>query len=200
MDKKLRILAAADLHGDVGVAEQLARKALDERVDLVVLAGDVYGYAQSGGGILRPFREMGQKVLFVPGNCDFDEDVEDLGEVGKNLDGYYVTYGGVGIVGIGSRNWKLAHDSDDFVRLGELFARMGSGKRVLVSHLHAEGTRAEDFGFEGWSGDFVLRAAVEMLQPDVLISGHVHEAEGIRDRIGKTEVIQVGKGGEVIEL
>jgi len=200
MRKKLKILAAGDLHGDVEVARRLSDKGRREKVDLVVLAGDIYGYDGGVGGILSPFREAGQKVLFVPGNCDFDEDVEELSLVGKNLDGCYVTYDGVGFAGVGCANWKLAHDAEDLARVSEVFSRMKSGKKILVSHLHAEGTRAEDFGFEGWCGDFVLRTAVEILQPDLLISGHIHEAEGVRDMVGRTEVVQVGKDGEILEI
>lgn len=199
-NKKLRILAAGDLHGDLGVAKKLAEKGKREKVDLVVLAGDVYGYGKSGGGILEPFEEAGQKVLFVPGNCDFDEEVVEMSKVGKNLAGYYVTYGGVGIAGVGNANWKLWLESEDLKSISENLARMKTKKKVLVSHLHAEGTRAEEFGFEGWNGDFVLRAAVEMFQPDLLISAHIHEAEGVRDRVGKTEVVQVGKEGEILEI
>lgn len=200
MNKKLRILAAGDLHGDEEVVRRLSKKAAREKVDLVVLAGDIYGYEKGKGGILKPFSDAGQKVLFVPGNCDFDEEVVDLSKVGKNLDGYYVSYKGVGIAGIGSRNWKLAHDAEDLVKVDEVLSRMRVKKKILVSHLHAEGTRAEAYGFAGWSGDFVLRSAVEMLQPDVLISAHIHEAEGVRDRVGKTEVVQVGREGEVLEI
>lgn len=40
MSKKLRILAAADLHGSLDIAEKLSKKGLKEKVVLVVLVGD----------------------------------------------------------------------------------------------------------------------------------------------------------------
>ena len=40
MEKKLKILAAGDLHGDFDVAKKLLAKAKRSKVDLVVLAGD----------------------------------------------------------------------------------------------------------------------------------------------------------------
>ena len=175
----------------------LAEKGRREKVDLVVLAGDVYGYGKGKGGILKPFAEMKQKVLFVPGNCDFDEEVVEMSKVGKNLVGYYVTYNGVGIAGIGSKNWKLAHDAEDLAKVSEVFAKMKSDKKILVSHLHAEGTLAE---FSGVPGESVLRKVVKEFNPDFLISAHIHEAEGVRDRVGKTEVVQVGKEGEILEI
>ena len=197
MGKKLRILAAGDLHGDIGIARMLSKKAKKEKVDLVVLAGDIYGYDEGDEGILDSFRKAGQKVVFVPGNCDFDEECKILGRLGKNIHNYYVTYKGVGIAGIGNPNWKLSLDDEDLSGIKKNFERMKPKKRILVSHLHAEGTAAE---FSGIPGEKVLRKAVKDFKPDLLISAHIHEAEGIEDKIGKTKVVQVGRRGKILEI
>ena len=200
MSKKLRILAAGDLHGDLDIAKRLSKKGKREKVDLVVLAGDIYGYTEGKPGILKPFQDAGQKVVFVPGNCDFDEEHEMLKQEGKSIHNYYVTYGGVGIVGIGSPNWKLSLDDSDLSEIKRNFNMMKPAKRILVSHLHPEGTNAELFGFFGGTGDEVLRKAVKEFKPDLLISAHIHEAEGIEDKIGKTRVVQVGRKGKILEI
>jgi len=122
MRKKLKILAAADLHGSLDIAKILATKGEQEKVDLVVLAGDLSGYHEMNENILEPFNKIGQKVLFVPGNWDFDEECEVLREGGKSIHNYYVTYKGVGIVGIGSPNWKMSLDSKDFERMKKSFS------------------------------------------------------------------------------
>ncbi|MDH3353267.1 MAG: metallophosphoesterase [Nanoarchaeota archaeon] len=196
-EKKLRILAAGDLHGNFNIAKKLSEKAKKEKVDLVVLAGDVYGYEEGDEGILEPFYRAKQKVLFVPGNCDFDKDCIELSKHGRNIHNYYVTYNGVGIAGIGSQNWKLSLNQEDFNRIKGNFERMRSNKKILVSHLHSEGTSAE---FSGIPGEPVLRKAVQEFKPDLLISAHIHEAEGIEDKIGKTKVIQVGRRGKILEI
>ena len=197
MGKKLRILAAGDLHGDFDIAKKLSAKAKRNKVDLVVLAGDIYGYTEGDEGILKPFVKAKQKVVFVPGNCEFDEDRVMLSKDAKEIHNYYVTYGGVGIAGIGSPNWKLSLDEEDFDSIKSNFDRMKPKKKILVSHLHAEGTGAE---FSGVPGEKVLRKAVKEFKPDLLISAHIHEAEGIEDKIGKTRVIQVGRRGKVLEI
>jgi len=197
MEKKLKILAAGDLHGDFDIAKKLSEKGKKGKVDLVVLAGDIYGYGGEGEGILSPFKEAGQKVVFVPGNLDFDENLEDLNKVGKNINNYYVSYSGVGIVGIGSPNWKLSLEKEDLKSIKENFSRMKNKKKILVSHLHAEGTKAE---LSGVPGEKVLRKAVEEFKPDLLIAAHIHEGEGIEDKIGGTRVVQVGKKGKILEI
>jgi len=196
MRKKLRILAAGDLHGSLNIAKKLSSKAKKNKVDLVVLAGDIYGYEEGKPGILEPFVKAGQKVVFVPGNCDFDEDVGMLKE-GKNIHGYYVSYGGVGIAGIGSGNWKLSLGDEDLKMIKSNFSRMKDKKRILVSHLHVAGTKAE---FSGIAGDEVLREALNEFKPDLLIAAHIHEGEGIEDVVGGTRVVQVGRGGKIIEI
>jgi len=197
MTKKLRILAAGDLHGDFDIAKKLSAKAKKNKVDLVVLAGDIYGYVDGDEGILEPFKKAGQRVVFVPGNCDFDEERAMLAKQGKDIHNYYVTYSGVGIAGIGSPNWKLRLDEKDFQNIKKNFDRMKAERKILVSHLHAEGTVAE---FSGIPGEKVLRKAVKEFKPDILISAHIHEAEGIEDKIGKTRVVQVGRRGKVLEI
>ena len=197
MSKKLRILAAADLHGSLDIAKKLSQKGKREKVDLVVLAGDVYGYEDSEEDILEPFWKAKQKVVFVPGNCDFDNECEMLSKKGKNIHNYYVTYKNVGIVGIGSPNWKLSLDDEDFVEIKRNFDKMTSKKKILVSHLHAEGTMAE---LSGVAGDVILKKAVKDFKPDLLIAAHIHEGEGIEDKINGTKVVQVGRRGKILEI
>ncbi|MFH1452273.1 MAG: metallophosphoesterase [archaeon] len=196
-EKKLRILAAADLHGNLDIAERLSQKARKEKVDLVVLAGDLNGTMQGDGSILEPFVRANQKVLFVPGNWENETEEMLLKTRGKSIDNYYVSYGDVGIAGIGSRNWKFSLDEGDFEKIKRNFLRMKPSKKVLVSHLHAKDLKFERFGFYG---DEVLRRAVEDVQPDLLISAHIHEIEGMEDKIGKTRVVQVGRKGTVLEI
>jgi Icc-related predicted phosphoesterase len=117
-------------------------------------------------------------------------------QFGKSIDKYYVTYGEVAIAGVGNENWSTLN-YDDLNSLKKNFDMMKPKKRVLVSHWHAKGTKAE---FSGVEGDRILRKAVEELKPDLLISAHIHEAEGIEDKIGKTKVVQVGRRGTIIDL
>jgi Icc-related predicted phosphoesterase len=200
MEKKLRILAAADLHGDKDIVSRLVEKARKQKVDLVLLAGDIYGELEGKGDLLKPFKKAKQKVLFVPGNWDFDKEIlllDDRKEI-RNIDNYYVTYDGVGIAGLGSPNFRLSLDDEkDFHRIRAHMERMKTDKKILVSHLHAEGTKAE---FSGVRGETALRRAIEEFQPDFFLASHIHEAEGIEERIGKTKVIQLGRRGKVIEI
>jgi len=197
MAKKLRILAASDLHGSLDLAKRLSRRALEEKVDLIVLAGDINGPNEGDGSILGPFSKAKQKIVFIPGNWDSSREGDALKNHAKNIDKYYVTYGDVGILGIGNANWRMELDGSDLEAIKKNFSRMKSKKRILVSHLHPRGTKAE---FSGVMGDKILREMVEYFKPDMLISSHIHEAEGMEDNIGGTKVFQVGRSGKILEI
>ena len=61
----MRILGAADFHGDMTLAKRLAEKADKENVDLVVLCGDLTE-EDSTENIIKPFVEKNKKILPFP--------------------------------------------------------------------------------------------------------------------------------------
>jgi Icc-related predicted phosphoesterase len=198
--KKFKILAAGDFHGDPSVPKKLAEKAEKEKVDLVVLTGDITGLVETEN-LLKPFIDKGEKVIFVPGNWDSTETINFLSKLYgiKNIGENYVKYKDIGILGVGSADWQLDLDEKKvFDKLKKDFEKIKSlEKKILVSHIHAAGTKTE---FSGISGSKALRKAIEDFKPDLFISGHIHEAEGLSEKIGKTKVISVGKKGKIIEI
>jgi putative phosphoesterase len=198
--KKFKILAAGDFHGDSSITKKLAKKAEEENVDLVILTGDITSPIQTEN-IIKPFIEQGKKVVFVPGNWDSSETMDFLSKLYgiKNIDENYVVYNDIGIFGIGSPNWQMnLNEKKAFEKLKKDFDKIKDlEKKILVSHIHAQGTKSELSGFKGSTG---LRKAIEELQPDIFLSGHIHEAEGLSETIGKTKVYSIGKKGKIIEL
>ena len=197
---KLKILAAGDMHGDARISKALAEKAEKEKVDLVILAGDLTGLVQTKD-IIKPFLDRKQKVIFVPGNWETDEDAKNLSRMYgiKNIDDAYVVYKKVGILGLGSQNWALFPDEEiTFKKIKKDFDKLKNlEKKIIVSHLHAAGTKSE---LSGIPGNEALRKAIEQFQPDFFIHSHIHELEGVEEKIGKTRVINVGRKGKIIEL
>lgn len=202
--KKLKILAAGDIHGDVGLAKKLAEKAKKEKVDLVVLCGDITQADQSTDNLIGPFKKLHEKILLIPGNHEPVATTDFLAEAYgvKNLHGYSVKYKDVGIFGAGGANIGLFQLSEK-----EIYDLLKKGfdkikyleKRIMVTHVHPSGTKMEKFT-EIFPGSEGVKKAVEKLQPDLILCSHVHEAEGIEEKIGKTKVINVGRKGKIIEI
>jgi len=198
--KKFKILAAGDFHGDSKATKKLAEKAEKENVDLVILTGDITGFVETEN-LLKPFLKKGKKVVFVPGNWETSETADFLSKFYgvKNIGEHYVKYKDIGIFGIGSPDWEMnLNEKKAFNKLKKDFEKIKDlEKKIMVSHLHAAGTKSE---FSGIPGSKALRKAIEEFQPDLFIAGHIHEAEGLSEKIGKTKVMNVGKRGKVIEI
>ena len=167
---------------------------------MVVLTGDITGLIETEN-IIKPFLQKNKRVVFVPGNWDTTEAIETLSQLYgiKNIGKHYVKYDNVGIFGIGNENWQLSlNENKTFKKLKKDFEKIKDlEKKIMVSHMHAAQTSSE---FSGFPGSTAVRKAIEKFQPDLFISGHIHEAEGLQEKIGKTRVISVGKKGKIIEI
>jgi Icc-related predicted phosphoesterase len=198
--QKLKILAAGDIHGDSSISKKLAERAEKENVDLVILIGDITGAVPSKN-IIKPFIEKHKRVIFVPGNWESKTDADTLAKMYgiKNIERNYVVYNGVGIFGVGSADWNLYPDDEKtFKHLEKQHNKIKNlEKKIMISHIHAAGTKSELSGVPGNEG---LRFAIEKFQPNLFISGHIHELEGVEERVGKTKVVNIGRRGRIFEL
>jgi len=204
----MKILAAGDFHGDKTLAKQLAEQAEKEKVDLVILNGDLVEEGDTGG-ILGIFKEKGQKVLILSGNHEMPSTTQFLADLYgfTNMHAYSLSSGDVGVFGCGGANIGLSQLSENeiFYALKTGFERIKNlPKKIMVTHVHPAESIIEKFsktaGIIPLNGSSGLKKAIDEFKPDILICGHVHEAEGIEEKIGKTTVINVGKKGKIIEL
>jgi len=203
--KKLRILAAGDIHGDTRVAEGLAEKAKKENVDLVIISGDITFAESSTANLIGPFVKAGKKVLLIPGNHETLATADFLAEMypnTTNIHGYAIKVGDVGIFGAGSANIGLFQipDNEMFSILKQGYEKIkGLNKKIMVTHVHPSNSKMEKFT-QFFSGSNAVTKAIKTFKPDIAICSHVHEAEGIEEKIGSTRVISVGKKGKIIEI
>ncbi|MBU1136031.1 MAG: metallophosphoesterase [Nanoarchaeota archaeon] len=195
----MKVLAAGDIHGDSRVSKKLAEKAEKEKVDLVILAGDITSPIESKN-LLKPFKDKKQRVVLIPGNHDSFATIDFLAELYgmKNIHGYSINAQDVGIFGAGG---ALEFDTSE----RELFktlkkghdALKGLSKKIMVTHMHAHNTISE---ISGIRGSKAIKKAIKEFKPDIFLHAHIHEAEGIEEKIGKTRIINVGRKGSIIEI
>lgn len=202
---KLKILAAGDIHGDSRVTISLAEKAERENVDLVVLCGDLTGFRETNN-IIKPFKDKNKKVLLIPGNHESFATVDFLTTLYgiKNIHGYSTKYESdgkeIGIFGAGGADVGLSAMSEN-----EIFKTLkqahngikGIEKKIMVTHMHPEGSLSEASGFQGSSA---IKKAIMEFRPNILLHSNIHETEGVEETIGKTKVINVGPKGKIIEI
>ena len=193
----------SDIHGDSEKFKKLAERAEKERADLVVLCGDNLGWVETKD-VIKPFKERNKRVLLIPGNWDSFATTDVIAQLYgvRNIHGYSVKYEGVGFFGAGGAPGSPGEGQITERELMESLEKAHKGlngieKKVMISHMHPKGGKSEFSGFEGSES---VRKAVEKFKPDILIHGHIHEASGIEENIGKTKVINVAREGKIIEV
>ncbi len=203
MEKKTRILAVGDIHGDTGLVKRLAEKAVKEEVDLVILAGDLTFAEQSTKNLIGPFIKVKKQVLIIPGNHESIATADFLAEMypnTKNIHGYSFRKDNLGVFGAGAGDIGINQIKDseifDLLKKGHESIK-DSVKKIMVTHMHPKGSKAE---FSGFPGSSAVRKAIKEFQPNVLITAHIHEAAGIEEDIGKTRVINVSRKEKIFEI
>ncbi|NQU79150.1 metallophosphoesterase family protein [Candidatus Woesearchaeota archaeon] len=204
--ESLKILAASDIHGDTNLVNSLAEKAEKENVDLVVLCGDLTMGEFSTDNIIGPFAKRHKKVLLIPGNHETVATADFLAELyepnTRNIHGYSVKYKDVGIFGAGGATnvgpTMPISEKEMYDLLKKGFDKIRYlKKKIMVTHIHPSETKIEKFS-DFVPGSDAVKKAVQTFKPDILLCGHVHEAEGLEEKIGKTRVVNVGRKGKII--
>lgn len=203
---KLKILAIGDLHGDSRQALKLAEKAQKEKVDLVILSGDITLAESSLDYLLGPFAKRKIEVLLIPGNHETMAAANFLEKAYspyvKNIHGLGLKKKDVGIFASGGANIGLFQltEKETLDTLKKGFDKIKDiKKKIMVTHVHPTGGLMEKLT-SFFPGSEAIETAIKKFQPDIAICSHVHEAEGFEEKMGKTRVINVGKKGKIIEL
>ena len=202
-NKKTKILAVGDIHGDSRLMKKLAQQAKDENVDIVILAGDITYAEREFKDIIKPFTDLKKQVLLIPGNHEGVATTDVLAEIyspTKSIHGYSFIKNNLGIFGAGGADIGIHTITD-----AEIYKLLKKGnesvknleKKILVTHIHPFGTKSE---FSGFKGSKAVRKAIETFKPNVAICAHIHEAAGVEDKIGNTRVINVSRKGKVFEV
>ena len=73
----MKILALADLHGDMKLLKKLVKRAKEADIDLVVVAGDLTMFEDHLRYIIRKLNTIGKKVLIIPGNHESEKSLKE---------------------------------------------------------------------------------------------------------------------------
>ncbi len=198
----MKLLVTGCVHGDLKAARALAKKAKDNEVEAIVVAGDFTGPGEDAEGVMGELLKAGKKVMLLPGNHESLATAEFLAEKYDliSLHDRYYKLGELGVVGCGSANIGMFQLSEDEIynTLKSNLEKVQARKNMVITHVHPDNTLVTKMS--GWRGSTGLKAIIDSLQPDIAVSAHIHETEGLEDTIGKTKHHSVGKLGKIIEV
>jgi uncharacterized protein len=196
--------------GDVHMATRnLAR--MDEVLrdtDLVIVSGDLtnFGGIDDARRVIDDVRAACPSLLALPGNLDKREVTPFLERERIALHGKGLVSDGVGIFGCGGSNITPFNTPTELSE-DEIYDTLMRGYRevrdrrplLMICHTPPFETKCDRIIGGKAVGSPAARRFIEEVQPDVCISGHIHESAGV-DSIGRTMVLNAGpfKGGGYI--
>lgn len=205
LEKKLKFLAFVDVHGGIHEIKSINEKALKEKADGLICAGDLTFFGNNPEELAKRFNSN-FPLFIIPGNHELPEDIENLSKKSKfvkNIHGRALVLDSCMIFGVGGSKitpFSTPFEMDDmeiWKKLNKL--KRKKGKLILVTHEPPLNTALDNI--EGIHlGSNAIRRFIEKIQPEYCICGHFHENAGKEDRIGKTKIINPGPAGEIIEI
>lgn len=194
----MKIIAMGDIHERVKAFELLEDEI--SSADLVVITGDLtqFGDEEKAEKVLKVIRRINQNILAQVGNLDSKGIDALLTMEGVNLHGRGMVREGVGIFGCGGSGPTPFHTPVEFSEdelkgfLEKGYAEVKDAPvRIMICHSPPANTAVDVVGSGAHVGSKAVRAFIEKYQPDLCITGHIHEATG-EDTIGKTKIINPG--------
>lgn len=200
----MKLLALPDLHQDWRYVDALADQLV--QVDVVLLVGDVAHATGAAGAaeIVQAIRRHNPNVLAVPGNWDDPDACAYLTHEGINLHRRHVIRDQIAFAGAGGSLPSIIPTPNELseVELAQVLADAISAldrtmPLVLVCHQPPARTRNDWTSAQMHVGSEAVRTFIELVQPSICFTGHIHEGIGI-DMIGRTQIVNPGplwKGG-----
>lgn len=209
MSARLKILAFTDFHGSQEMVRKAKEQIAIEKPDFVIVAGDIINHdSDMAKQLLQNLGEMGRPVYFVPGNMDNRSLGDWAGEGNvQALHGRCVERENVSLIGLGGSphgpfKTVFEYDEEEAARILES-ARNSyvGGVLILVSHCPPKDTKVDHIPGGEHVGSSSVRKFIEQVHPRLVISGHVHESQGM-DEIGESTIINTGpaKGGHYARI
>jgi Icc-related predicted phosphoesterase len=203
----MKIIVFGDIHENIGNIAEIDDIA---NASCVIIAGDLTNV----GGVERAKKVIDYIKLFNPyvyaqaGNFDRKEVETYLIEKGISLHCNGFIKENIGIFGVGGSN-RTPFDTPNEFDENEIASFIMQGYRkvkdaplkLFVSHAPPYNTSVDIVADGQHVGSLAVREFIKNYQPDVCITGHIHEGKG-EDKIGQTVVINPGmfKNGGYVEV
>lgn len=196
-----KLLIFSDIHGDAAALERL----MLTEADYYFAAGDLANWGRGLEKMGPILKKRGPQVYVLPGNHESASDIahfcdryglHDFHGQRLNVDGY--TVGGMGYSNPTPFNTPGEYTEEQLAE--HLRPFVGLAPLVLICHCPPLGTKLDRAAEKGHFGSKSVREFIERNQPEYFFCGHIHEAAGVWDQMGKTRACNVGKKGYLLEI
>ncbi len=203
----MKIVAFGDIHEHINNIGKI--KGLSD-ADCVIITGDLtnVGGIERAKRVIDCVKRYNPNVYVQVGNFDRKEVDGYLIGLGINLHGNGFILEDIGIFGVGGSNLTPFNTPIEYTEKQiEAFIYEGYKKvkdvslKLFISHAPPFNTRLDVVAGGQHVGSKAVSRFIEKHQPEICITGHIHEAKG-KDSIGRTLIINPGtlKNGGYVEI
>lgn len=184
----MRFLVITDLHQKRSALEWINAEIEKNSAEFVLFLGDVtdFGSGEDAADIVSSIRS---KVYVIPGNCDPRDLPQKVSSVAEDMHGRSVMLDGIRLVGLGGSNITIFNTTFELTEdeLYEGLRKNSCEGMILMTHVPSYGILDEiPSGLN--VGSPAVKRIVDEFHPILALSGHVHEAIGVKVIDGTTFV------------
>ena len=197
----MKLLIFSDIHGDKAALEKL----MSTDADYYFAAGDLANWGRGLDQLGPIMQKRSDRMYVIPGNHESESDIAGFcRKYGfHDFHGQTLEIAGQTVAGLGYSNPTPFNTPGEYSEeeLAARLERFSSLKpRVLIVHAPPKGSKLDRAGEGQHFGSTAVRDFIEQAQPEYFYCGHIHEAAGCEDRLGKSRGWNVGKRGQLLDL
>jgi len=197
----MKFLFFSDIHSDLKALERL----VNVEADYYFAVGDLVSWSRGLDAVGEILKRRAGRTFVLPGNHESAADIaafcDQFGFL--NFHAKHIIIGGVCIAGLGYSSPTPFNTPGEYTE-DQMAAQLGKfaplSPEVLACHAPPKNSTLDRAGEGQHFGSTSVRNFIELYQPRYFFCGHIHEAEGVQETIGKTLCVNVGKRGYLLEL
>ena len=182
----MRFLVITDLHQKKSAVEWINSEIARSNAEFVVVLGDItdFGTGEEAAEIISG---INSHVYAIPGNCDPRDLPQKISGVCTDMHGKAADVGGFRLVGLGGSNITIFNTVFELTE-DELYDGLRkNAEKGMILMTHAPSYGILDQIPSGQSvGSPAVKRIVDEFGPILAMSGHIHEAIGVKVYNGTT--------------
>jgi len=197
----MKLLIFSDIHGNKSALEKL----MDTEADYYFADGDLANWGRGLDQLGGLMQKRADRMYVLPGNHESEADIQRFCETYgfHRFHGQSFQIGKYAVAGLGYSNPTPFNTPGEYSE-EELASRLekfsGLDPLVLICHAPPKGTKLDRAGEGKHFGSQAVRDFIDQHQPAYFYCGHIHEAAGVHEVIGRTQCWNVGPRGQILDL
>ena len=197
----MKLLIFSDIHGSKSALEKL----MAIEADYYFADGDLANWGRGLDQLGGLMQKRADRMYVLPGNHESEADIQRFCETYgfHRFHGQSFQIGKYAVAGLGYSNPTPFNTPGEYSE-EELASRLekfsGLDPLVLICHAPPKGTKLDRAGEGKHFGSQAVRDFIDQHQPAYFYCGHIHEAAGVHEVIGRTQCWNVGPRGQILDL